>query len=385
MRISFLPHHCCACLLVLLSMLLGFSLQAHATASEQEKQTLFLDAKKENHHAHGSTSSSSTSHQKKRSHRVARKHQTSSTLTIKGSTQATHTSPPRAKTHSSISAHPVSQVSTHHVNPSQVTSRDVSENTSRAQTKETAHASALHTNTSHASSARSSSPSSDTSRDIIIPINDPAPIVIEKSGQIPDQGLEPPPDASLTQSYGLDWLFGTRHTTNPYRYLSYSVQRAIARAHVHRSRWKYIIVHNSGTRSGNARIFDIYHRRVRKMVNGLAYHFVIGNGHSSGDGEVEVGHRWTAQINGGHVASDYLNDISLGICLVGDYNRELPTKKQIAVLQELITCLRLRVGKTQGHQASVYAHKEINPRPTDCPGKRFPYRWLHQSFGPPAK
>lgn len=209
--------------------------------------------------------------------------------------------------------------------------------------------------------------------------------MIEKSGQIPDQGLEPPPDASLAQSFSFDWLFGTRHTTNSYRYLSYSVQRAIARAHVHRNRWKYIIVHNSGTRSGNARIFDIYHRRVRKMVNGLAYHFVIGNGHSSGDGEVEVGHRWTAQINGGHVASDYLNDISLGICLVGDYNRELPTKKQIAVLQELITCLRLRVGKIQGHPAMVYAHKEINPRPTDCPGKRFPYRWLHQSFGPPAK
>ncbi len=95
-----------------------------------------------------------------------------------------------------------------------------------------------------------------------------------------------------------------------------------------------------------------------------------------------MGHRWTAQINGGHVASDYLNDISLGICLVGDYNRDLPTKNQIAALNELIACLRLRVGKLHGHEAIVYAHKEINPRPTDCPGKRFPYKWLHQSFGP---
>ena len=58
MRLSFLPHHYCACLLVLLSMLLGFSLQAHATLSEQKKQTLFLDAKKENHHAPASTASS---------------------------------------------------------------------------------------------------------------------------------------------------------------------------------------------------------------------------------------------------------------------------------------------------------------------------------------
>jgi hypothetical protein len=57
------------------------------------------------------------------------------------------------------------------------------------------------------------------------------------------------------------------------------------------------------------------------MSNGLAYHFVIGNGTSSGNGEIEVGNRWRRQINGGHVHSDYLNNISLGICLVGDFNR----------------------------------------------------------------
>jgi len=31
------------------------------------------------------------------------------------------------------------------------------------------------------------------------------------------------------------------------------------------------------------------------------------------------GDRWRRQINGGHVHSDYLNNISLGICLVGDF------------------------------------------------------------------
>jgi len=30
----------------------------------------------------------------------------------------------------------------------------------------------------------------------------------------------------------------------------------------------------------------------------------------------------------------------------------------------------------------VKAHKEINPPqwPTDCPGDRFPYHWLHSRF-----
>ena len=198
-----------------------------------------------------------------------------------------------------------------------------------------------------------------------------APIHIEKSGAEEDIGLEPAP-ASSSSFFG----FFKR-----YRYLTPGVRRAIDNARVQRGRWKYIVVHNSGTRQGNARIFDVYHRRVRKMQNGMAYHFVIGNGHSSGDGEIEIGNRWTRQINGGHVASDYLNNIALGICLVGDLNRDKPTPAQLAALDELITYLRNRVGKIKGKSTIVKGHKEINPKPTDCPGDRFPLGWLRQKFG----
>lgn len=200
-----------------------------------------------------------------------------------------------------------------------------------------------------------------------------APITIEKSGLEEDQGLQPAPESEKRGFFG---LFGGPR----YRYLTRSVRSAIDRAPVKRGRWQYIIVHNSGTRQGNARIFENYHRKVRKMKNGLAYHFVIGNGKSSGDGEVEIGPRWTQQINGGHVASDYLNNISIGICLVGDYNRDKPTEAQLAALDELIRYLRNRVGKTKGRASIVKAHREINPKPTDCPGDRFPYRWLHRKF-----
>lgn len=149
-----------------------------------------------------------------------------------------------------------------------------------------------------------------------------------------------------------------------------------------KNRWKYIVVHNSGTRQGNARAFEYYHRQVRKMQNGLAYQFVIGNGTSSGDGQIEVGDRWRKQINGGHVHSDYLNNIAIGICLVGDFNHDKPTSKQLEALDELIRYLRQRVGKSDGKWSIVKAHKEINPPqwPTDCPGNDFPYRWLHNRF-----
>ena len=196
-----------------------------------------------------------------------------------------------------------------------------------------------------------------------------APILIEKSGLQDEAGFEPPP-ASVFGGFMKRW-----------RYLSPAVRKAIDNAKIRKGRWKYIIIHNSGTRQGNARIFDNYHRRVRKMENGLAYHFVIGNGASSGNGQIEIGPRWTRQINGGHVASNYLNDISIGICLVGDLNRDLPTKAQLEALDELCSYLRNRVGKVKGKAAIVKGHKEINPKPTDCPGDRFPLSFLRKRFG----
>ena len=205
-----------------------------------------------------------------------------------------------------------------------------------------------------------------------------APITIEKSGVEADQGLEPAPQPSRSPAGFWSRLFGSGKS---YAYLSPSIRAAIDHAPVRKGRWKYIVVHNSGTREGNARVFDVYHRRIRHMQNGLAYHFVIGDGHGSGNGQIEIGERWTRQINGGHVASDYLNDIALGVCLVGDFNRDQPTKPQVDALEELVSYLRARVGRTQGRQAIVHAHKEINPRPTDCPGSRFPYGWLHAKFG----
>ncbi|HEY0369142.1 MAG TPA: N-acetylmuramoyl-L-alanine amidase [Chthoniobacterales bacterium] len=200
----------------------------------------------------------------------------------------------------------------------------------------------------------------------------PADITIQKSGVEEEQGYEPPPPPPPKRSF---WqrLFGGGDRTN-YRYLSRSVIDAIRRAPVQRGRWKFIIVHNSGTNQGNARAFDYYHRHVRRMKNGLAYHFVVGNGSSSGDGQIEIGDRWRRQINGGHVHSDYLNNISLGICLVGDFNRTQPTPTQLAATEELIKYLRQRCGGG----IPVRPHRAMNPPQwaTDCPGDSFPYSWF---------
>lgn len=202
----------------------------------------------------------------------------------------------------------------------------------------------------------------------------PPQVVIEKSGIEEDQGFEPPPSPPPRRGF---WPWSRPVS---YRYLTSSVIDAIRRAPVKRRRWQFIVVHNSGTRQGNARVFDYYHRHVRRMQNGLAYHFVIGNGTSTGNGQIEVGDRWRRQINGGHVHSDYLNNISLGICLVGDFNRDQPTRAQLDACEELIRYLRNRCGKTERGTIPVKPHRDINPPrwPTDCPGDAFPYSWFRR-------
>jgi len=208
-----------------------------------------------------------------------------------------------------------------------------------------------------------------------IPSAEAPQVNVEKSGFLGDQGLEPPPTPPPRRGF---WPWPRASST--YRYLSSSVRAQIDRAPVQRRRWQFIVVHNSGTRQGNARVFDYYHRHVRRMQNGLAYHFVIGNGTSTGNGQIEVGDRWRRQINGGHVHSDYLNNIALGICLVGDFNRDQPTRAQLESCEELIRYLRTRCGKIDAHYAIVRPHREVNPPrwATDCPGDAFPYSWFRR-------
>ena len=139
--------------------------------------------------------------------------------------------------------------------------------------------------------------------------------------------------------------------------------------------WEYIVVHHSGTSGGSAKIFDYFHRHTRGMENGMAYHFVIGNGSDSGDGQIEVGSRWLQQKQGGHLASESLNEIAIGICLVGDFSTHRLGSRQTASLIELVQVLR----KLQPNSKLKFRlHREINTKPTECPGKLFPSSAIHE-------
>ena len=150
-----------------------------------------------------------------------------------------------------------------------------------------------------------------------------------------------------------------------------SVQRAIEKAPVSPHRWKYIVIHHSGVDEGTLKSIDRYHREERHMENGLAYHFLIGNGNGMSDGEIAVGNRWKEQLDGGHLRSEEQNRIALGICLIGNFDNTKPTRKQLSSLENLIRALMKRCDLPA---SAVRTHQQINIVRTECPGSKFPTR-----------
>lgn len=135
--------------------------------------------------------------------------------------------------------------------------------------------------------------------------------------------------------------------------------------------WRYIVIHHSATYEGSARAFDSYHKNKRGWRNGLGYHFVIGNGTQSGDGEIEVGERWKAQLHGAHAGDTYFNRLGIGICLVGDFEEgEGPTKRQFESLVKIIRYLSNRYNIPSSR---IIMHRDVIENHTACPGRNFPY------------
>ncbi len=137
--------------------------------------------------------------------------------------------------------------------------------------------------------------------------------------------------------------------------------------------WRYIVVHHSGTDEGSAAAFDRYHRNVKGWKD-LAYHFVIGNGRGTADGAVEVGPRWKGQRAGAHAGVQEYNVRGIGICLVGNFEKSVPTKKQRESFAKLVRFLMKRFSI---RPADVKRHSDVVQ--TKCPGKRFPWPVIKSS------
>jgi hypothetical protein len=109
--------------------------------------------------------------------------------------------------------------------------------------------------------------------------------------------------------------------------------------------WKYIYVHHSATPTGNA-------LTLGQDTNGAGDHFIIGNGDGCEDGEIQISQRWNLQQPALPPTGSRANkqfDQCISICLVGDFDRTVPTQVQLRRLTQLVSALQgqLHVGANE--------------------------------------
>lgn len=133
---------------------------------------------------------------------------------------------------------------------------------------------------------------------------------------------------------------------------------------VRANNWRWIVIHHSATPTGSVAAFDRMHKQ--KGWDECGYHFVIGNGSGSGNGQVEVGPRWPKQKWGAHAktADNKYNEFGIGICLVGNFDVTRPTPRQQQELSRLVAYLM----KTYNIPPErVLGHRDT--KATECPGR----------------
>lgn len=144
----------------------------------------------------------------------------------------------------------------------------------------------------------------------------------------------------------------------------------------------HIILHHSGTNATNGindpdgqQIYEAicrnHHERAVKegwitvIPNyKVDYHFLIGP-----TGKVFNGQ--PIEMVGYHCGNKAMNLKSIGICLLGDFEKTIPPKTQVDALINLLVVLIKKFGIII---ENVKRHKDIVN--TDCPGKYFPFNTI---------
>lgn len=132
--------------------------------------------------------------------------------------------------------------------------------------------------------------------------------------------------------------------------------------------WQAIVIHDSGTLHGSSRTLNEQHEAMGR--GGLGYHFVVTNDQGPRGSEIEVGFRWKRQYVGAYVVgegADWFNRKAIGICLIGDADRQPMADTQMRELVWLVQQLQrqynipreavfVQVGKGEPEQARFFPH-----------------------------
>ena len=125
---------------------------------------------------------------------------------------------------------------------------------------------------------------------------------------------------------------------------------------------KYLIVHHTSQSYDFPEFIRFRHKIIRGWDD-IGYHYVIGNGRLfTKDGKIYQGH--PENMEGAHSLGYNLN--SLGICMVGDFDRDHPTEQQLHSLVDLLYEKSVQYEISLGN---ILGHNEIPNVTKSCPGK----------------
>ena len=119
---------------------------------------------------------------------------------------------------------------------------------------------------------------------------------------------------------------------------------------------KFIAVHHSQRKIDSLKRIKELHVKINKWED-IGYHFLIDK-----NGKLYKGR--SEKFIGAHVYGH--NKDSIGICLIGNFDEEKPTKKQI---QTLMKFLKQKTKKFKIPTNNILGHREFPNVIKTCPGK----------------
>ena len=140
---------------------------------------------------------------------------------------------------------------------------------------------------------------------------------------------------------------------------------------VNTTKWSSIVIQHLGEPAGS--IKSIQRSHLSGGLDGIGFHFIIGNGNGLGDGVVHGSERWVNQTRAARPISVDLeswDENVITICLIGNGNRRSFTEKQILHLSRLVQRLQ---NKLSIESSDVYLASDLDnsSNMAPSPGKFF--------------
>ena len=160
-----------------------------------------------------------------------------------------------------------------------------------------------------------------------------------------------------------------------WQHLSASTRSDIDQGLARSRRWERVVLHGTGSTTSAPRLLQRYHSNVQGVPEGMAWHFVIGNGKGAADGSILATDGWQRAIPAASGRDPGTRYTSISVCLAGDFHEQPPTDAQLQALSELMDYFGIKLG-----HLPLSAHEGARGDLARCLGDKFPLQQIQQAW-----